>query len=343
MTKDEPSDPRLEEAMDWLLRLRQAPDDLGLRGEVETWHTADPDHARAWQQARKAWQVMGELPPATAGAWETKTTPIPPPGPSPARPPSARRKTRAAGRPRRARTGLALAALAAAACLALVFGPSLVLRLQADHVTAAAETRRLTLEDGSVLHLAPESAVDLRFTAEGRKVALLAGDAFFEVTPDAQRPFVVVAADLEARVVGTAFGVGLSAGAISVEVESGVVGVRAEAAVPPVDLRLDLGQHLHFDRDSKTAALDRRAPGDMATWRHGKLLVIDASIAEVVEELRRYQSGWIVIADERLAAKRVNGIYDLRNPDSALRALVHPAGGRVQEITPLLRVLRRGS
>lgn len=343
MTEDEPSDPRLEEAMDWLLRLREAPDDLGVRGELETWLAADPDHSHAWQQARKAWQVMGELPPVTAAAWAAKAVPIPSPGPSPARPPNARRKRRAAGKSRRARTGLTLAALAAAACLALVFGPSLVLRLQADHVTAAAETRRLTLEDGSVLHLAPESAIDLRFTTEGRNVALLAGDAFFEVTPNAKRPFVVEAEGLEARVLGTAFGVGISTGAISVEIESGSVGVRSDATAPPVDLRLELGQALRFDRGTGTASVERRAPKDMATWRHGQLLVVDASVAEVVEALRRYQRGWIVIADDRLAAQRVNGLYDLRDPDSALRALVHPAGGRVLEITPLLRILRQGS
>ena len=271
-----------------------------------------------------------------------ETAAAPAPGPSPAPPPVAPNATRGTRAPRRRRLGLSLAALTAAACLALAFGPSLLLRLQADHVTAAAETRRLTLEDGSVLHLAPESAIDLRFTDEGRSVALLAGEAFFEVTPDARRPFAVEAEGLRARAIGTAYGVRISSGAVSVEVASGIVGVRSSATAPPVDLRLELGQALRFDRDTGTTSLDRRAPSDMATWRQGTLLVTDASIAEVVEALRPYQRGWIVIADDRLAARRVNGIYDLRDPDSALRALVHPAGGEVLEITPLLRVLRQG-
>ena len=338
MTRDAPSDQRLEEAMDWLLRLQEAPGDPALRDRVEAWLSADPDHRRAWDQARKTWQIMGEMTPRTAGAWARETAPAPRPSP-----PAAPNAKRSARPPRRRRLGLSLAALAAAACLALAFGPSLLLRLQADHVTAAAEIRRLTLEDGSVLHLAPESAIELRFTDEGRNVALLAGEAFFEVAPDARRPFVVEAEGLRARAVGTAYGVGISTGTISVEVESGTVGVHSDATAPPIDLRLDLGQALRFDRDAKTTSLERRAPGDMATWRHGELLVVDASIAEVVETLRRYQRGWIVIADDRLAARRVNGIYDLRDPDGALRALVHPAGGRILEITPLLRVLRQGS
>ena len=342
MTDREPSDLRLEEAMDWLLRLREAPDDSDLRRRVEAWVAASPDHRRAWDQARKTWQTLGEVPPATVAAWDL--LPAEATGPEAPPPSSAPDIARVVRAPRPRRLALA-AALAAAACLVLVFAPSLFLRLQADHVTAAAEMREVVLEDGSVVQLAPESAIDLRFTAARRGVALLTGDAFFEVVPDAQRPFVVEAEDLQARVIGTAFGVGVSPRAISVEVVSGTVGVnvqgaQSESAGPLLDERLDRGQALRFDRATRTASLERRPPGDMAAWRQGTLLVVDASIAEVVETLRRYRPGWIVIADERLAAQRVNGLYDLRNPDSALRALVHPAGGQVHEITPLLRVLR---
>ena len=348
MTDRAPSDPRLEEAMDWLLRLREAPDDPGLRRRVEAWVAAAPDHRRAWDRARETWQTLGEVPPATIASWDrppaAATEPEPTstaPAPGIAR---AARRPRRSRTPRRRRMGLAVAALATAACLALVFAPALLLHLQADHVTAAAEMRRITLEDGSVVQLAPESAIDLRFTAERRAVTLLAGDAFFDVTPDARSPFVVEAEDLRVRAIGTAFGVGLSGRAISVEVVSGIVGVNSEGArsggALPLDERLDRGQALRFDRATRAVALERKPPGDLATWRQGTLLVVDASIAEVVETLRRYRSGWIVIADDRLAAQRVNGLYDLRNPDGALRALVHPAGGQVHEITPLLRVLR---
>ena len=340
MTKDEPSDHRLKEAMGWLLRLREAPDDPDLRGDVEAWLAADPDRLSAWNRARRTWQIMGDLPPTTAGAWERQPQAARVTRPRPARHARAAKSERASSRPWRGRTALTAAALAAAACLVLIFGSSLALRLQADHVTAAGETRQVALADGSVVYLAPQSAIDLRFTDDRRSLALLRGDAFFEVTPDPQRPFVVDADGLRAQVIGTAFGVSLSAVSVDVEVESGAVGVRSDATLPPIDLRLNRGQTLHIDRETEAALLDRKAPDDIATWRHGELLVVDASIAEVVEELRRYYFGWIVIADDRMAARRVNGIYDLRNPDNALRALVHPAGGQVHEITPLLRVLR---
>ena len=340
MTRDQLPDRRLEEAMDWLLRVRDRPDDPDLRRQVEDWLAADPARLFAWDQVRRTWQSIGDLPPATAGDWEKRGPPIGAAQPRPARPATAAEPKRIDRKPRRRRIVLAAVALAAAACLALVFGPTLLLRLEADLVTAAAETRQVTLADGSVVHLAPRTAIDLRFTDGERALALLDGEAFFEVTPDGSRPFVVDADGLRVRVIGTAFGVAVSTGSVDVEVDTGTVSVQSDTTRPPTDLRLNRGQTLHLDREAAAAALGRRAPGDMATWRRGELLVVDASVAEVVESIQRYHSGWIVIANDGLAARRVNGIYDLRNPDEALRALVHPVGGQVHEITPLLRVLR---
>jgi transmembrane sensor len=86
-------------------------------------------------------------------------------------------------------------------------------------------------------------------------------------------------------------------------------------------------------------ARERIEPSAVASWRDGQLFVDNVTVSQVVDELQRYQKGWIVIADDRLAAQRVTGLYDLRDPGRALRALVQPSGGTVREITPFLHVL----
>ena len=340
MSQEEPSDRRLEEAMDWLLRLRETPDDTALRGQVEAWVAANPDHRRAWNQAREAWQILGDLPPATAGTWERSTGADGRDGPRADRRGTAGGTTPSSGRWSRGRRGLVAAALAAAACLALAFGPALSLRFQADYSTTTAQTREVTLPDGSIAHLAPQTVIDLRFAEDRRGLGLLRGEAFFKVTPDPQRPFIVESEGLQTRAVATAFGVSLSADTVQVEVESGRVAVRPNAAQRQIDLSLGRGETLRFDRQDGSTLRGRKAPDDIAAWRHGQLLIVDASVAEVVERLRRYHAGWILLADRDLAGKRVNGVYDLREPDKALRALVHPVGGQVHEVTPLLRILR---
>lgn len=306
-------DKTLDVATDWLMQVRQAPADLVLRKRVEAWVAADLDHARAWDQVRRAWQILGEVPPLAV----------------PTKP------------PRRcnfvpARAAVTIAALAA--CLLLVFAPALGLRVRADLVTGTGETRSVTLEDGSIVHLGPESVLLNRFSAQGRIVALLAGEAFFEVTRDPERPFTVEAEGLAVTVLGTAFDVRIAERSLSVAVRSGAVAVEHDG-IPTV--RLEAGNRATVDRATGNVALDHVAADDVAGWRDGPLFFADATVAEVVEQLRRYQHGWIVFADDTLAAERVTGLYDPREPDRALRALMQPVGGQVREITPLLHVLSR--
>ncbi|MGQ9366820.1 FecR family protein [Azospirillum sp. ST 5-10] len=321
MAGDEAHIRNVEDATDWLLRLRDAPQDEALRAEFERWLAVHPDRRRAWKQARAAWQLLGEVPPETTAHWPH--LPAPAPGPAPLR-------------PRRAAPWLGLAALAA--CLVLVLAPSLERRLRAEHSTAAA-AERVVLADGSTVHLAPHSAVDARFTAERRTVTLLGGDAFFEVTANPDRPFTVEAGGLTVTVVGTAFDVRFDGAVLAVEVQRGAVDVRFDGGGPALDARLGPGDRVAVDRVSGRVSRGRLEPDAVALWRDGRLFVADATVTEVVEELRRFHPGWIVVADDALAGRRVTGLFDLHDPDRALRALVEPVGGRVTVVTPLLHVL----
>lgn len=306
-------DKTLDVATDWLMQVREAPADLVLRTRVEAWVAADLDNARAWDQVRRAWQVLGEVPPLAV----------------PTKPPRRRNFVPA-------RAAVTIAALAA--CLLLVFAPALGLRPRADLVTGTGEMRSITLEDGSIVHLGPESVLRTRFSARGRGVALLAGEAFFEVARDPERLFTVEAEGLSVTVLGTAFDVRIAERSLSVAVRSGVVAV-GHGGIPTA--RLEAGDRAIVDRATGNVALDHVAVDDVAGWRDGPLFFVDATVAEVVEQLRRYQHGWIIFADDALAAERVTGLYDPREPDRALRALMQPVGGHVREITPLLHVLSR--
>lgn len=316
MTKGDQSGQRIEEAMDWLMRLRDAPADPALDAQFRAWLAQGPESASAWERAQETWRLLGELPARRAGGR--------------ASPADVRRR----------RVGRAVAAFAALAAVLLlaVLAPSPLLRLQADYSTAAGEVRQVTLADGSSVHLGPASAIDVRYAPGQRMVALLSGEAFFEVAANPDRPFVVDAEGLDVTVVGTAFDIRLSPATLAVGVRNGTVAVRY-AGAPALDARLEGGDRVTVDRATGVAVRDRIAPEDVASWRDGRLFVDNATVAEVVEQLRRYQDGWIIVADDSLAARRVTGLYDLRDTARALRALVQPAGGQVREITPYVRIL----
>lgn len=178
----------------------------------------------------------------------------------------------------------------------------------------------------------------MRYGAARREVALLSGRAFFEVVPAADRPFVVAVDDATVTVTGTAFDVRSSVQTTSVAVQSGTVEValdhgRRQAAT------LTRGERLDIDRKSDRIARSDIPSDDVATWRQHRLVVDKATVAEVVEELRRHYAGVVLLRDGALADRLVSGIFDLRQPIEALQAAVRTHDGSVTRITSYVVVI----
>jgi transmembrane sensor len=83
-----------------------------------------------------------------------------------------------------------------------------------------------TLPDGSVVTLNKNSQLDYpsKFKGDTRTIALK-GEAFFNVTPNKKKPFIIHVNDVTVRVVGTSFNVKSVNGVTEVIVETGIVQV----------------------------------------------------------------------------------------------------------------------
>lgn len=312
------------EATDWFILLQEEPADPDLRRRFDAWREAGPLNAEAWAATERTSDVAAAMTPAHADEWM----------PAVAR----RRAERRTSRWSQRGIGLSLAATALAACVALVAAPPMILRLQSDHVTGTAELRTLELPDGSKVTLGPASAIALAFGSGERRLRLLEGEAFFEVTHDPARPFRVEVAKVEAFVLGTSFDVRLDALAVTVAVEEGVVGVAARAEGSLLAERVEAGQAVRvapggrIERSTEPSQL-------MAAWRKGQLLSHDRPLREAVDQLRRYYAGTIVLTDDAFAERTVTGVYNLADPEEALRGIVRAHGGKVRRITPWLLVV----
>lgn len=300
-----------ERASEWLLALSEAPDDRALRRRFQAWLAADPTHARDWQEMENTYRLMGLTMPVLRAQWD---------------------------RPTRRRPLAMAAALLVAACVALVAVPGLLLRLQADCLTAVAETRLLRLPDGSTVHMAPDSAVAVEYTAEQRRVRLLAGEAFFEVTPDAAHPFVVAAGTVETTVLGTAFDVRRGSSGTWVGVQRGHVRVADTVAAPGRAEDLRAGDWVGM-APAGEASRGRLPPEQVAAWIQGDLIVQGATVADVVAALRPYFRGTIVLRGDILARQPLTGLYRLSDPVEALRAVAEAQGARVRSFSPWLLVI----
>lgn len=345
-SQEKQQDPLVEEAIDWLLRLKDNPCDTEASRQFEAWCASSPAHARAWEKAVKVWQLMGEVLPVHAKVW--------------AGPAVAAQAHVSASQPRRISSGHKTAqarrdgvrptrgwkkrlaggcAIAAVGLFAFIAGPDLLLRLEADHMTRTGESRVVQLDDGSTITLGADSAIAAHMEGPVRRITLLSGEALFDVAHDPNRPFEVDAGGVAVRVLGTVFDVRLSSTGTMVELARGAVSVTSDTGSS--DTRLTPGETALVNRRTGAVEMGQISPQDIATWREGRLFVNDAPIGAVVEQLQRYHPAWIRVMDSSLADERVTGLYDLSDPDRALRALVQPYGGQVRTISPYLRLLTR--
>jgi transmembrane sensor len=108
--------------------------------------------------------------------------------------------------------------------------------------TTIGEQRIVRLEDGSRVSLNSDTRVDIKLTGSMRHVTLVRGEAFFEVTHNPSRPFVVNAGNHDVTAVGTSFLVRFDPDATAVTLVEGQVTV-SNAALPqpgPADGQVSL-------------------------------------------------------------------------------------------------------
>ncbi len=322
-----------EQALEWFVLLQDDPQDAALRRRFEGWLAASPAHGDAWARTVRTSSLAESLLPFDARDWAVDGV-VPDRDRLRATPPDPQRA--ALGYPRRRRIPVWWAAgTAALACIALFLAaPSLLVRLQADYTTGSAELRDLVLEDGSRVALAPGSAVAVSYAPATRTVTLLTGGAFFEVKPDAARPFSVAARDVRTTVVGTAFDVRLDPDAVEVAVNEGKVRVDGGGSAES----LTAGEAL---RVSAAGVVVRRpvAADGVAAWRQGSLILEDRSFAAAAAEVERYLPARIVIADKPLSRRPLTGVFDLRDPEKGLDAMAAVLDARIRHVTPWLIVV----
>ncbi|HEV7556931.1 MAG TPA: FecR family protein, partial [Kofleriaceae bacterium] len=118
----------------------------------------------------------------------------------------------------------------------------------------------VSLDDGSVVELAPGARLEVLTNEADRFVTLLRhGHARFDVQPGGPRRWEIETSRATVEVVGTAFVLDASEHRVAVVVERGVVVVRGER-VPDRVVRLTAGQHLELDDGQTATATTAAAP-----------------------------------------------------------------------------------
>ncbi|WP_016771620.1 FecR family protein [Pseudomonas sp. R62] len=327
-----PSDPitptpaQEQAALAWLSLLHDRPS-TGDQLTFSQWLRADPAHAQAYAQAQVIWE-LSESPARTLADEDA---------------PALQGYLQAMDAPRRLPILRWSGALALAACLLLMISLGTGWQaqrwlddLRADHVSAPGEIRTVILADQSQVTLDADSAIAVDFSHGQRRVKLIRGAAFFSVTHTGD-PFVVAAEQGEARVLGTQFEVRRQLHGAQVTVLSGRVAVTADEHGQ--QQILTAGQQVAYADGTaeKLHAVDSEA---QLAWRQGWLTYYKTTLAEVVEDLRRYYPGRIVLLNDELAARKVSGSFPSKDPQAVLNSLQGVLGFEQHRVLGQLIILR---
>ncbi|WP_407643615.1 FecR family protein [Chitinophaga japonensis] len=212
----------------------------------------------------------------------------------------------------------------------------------------AGERKKLQLPDGSALQLNGGSTLTLAadFNQHNRNV-YLSGEAYFEVAPDARRPFLVHTPAILIKVLGTAFNVkaypedtvtetSLLEGAIQVYAnssagrhvlpEKGVLlssRCKLQVANPEAKAGRSSAGYLPAPQYrvmllSGDTTLDKPMETD---WTRGRLTFNDQPFDVIARELERWYGVQIRFEQEQLKQYRFVATFDKENIDQVLRAL----------------------
>ncbi len=292
-----------ELAAKWFSRQRSGTRDARERQALADWLAEDPAHARAYREIEQLWSDLDQI----------------------RRPVIAPRR-----RPPLPWRGLAAASVfCAALLLANDFSGGRLADPQQVQSTAPGEQREVTLVDGTRVFLAADSALRLDFSDGLRDVQLLRGEAYFEVTHDAERPFRVTAGDSRVRVLGTGFDVHRERGGLTVAVRHGKVALQAQLGASG-EQTLTAGDRAQLSSGAGEAQVDRVPVASIGAWRDGMLAFHNQPLGALVDELSNYRAAPIRLGDERLARKPISGNVRLARTDDFLAALPVLLNVRVQ-------------
>jgi ferric-dicitrate binding protein FerR (iron transport regulator) len=170
--------------------------------------------------------------------------------------------------------------------------------------TVRGEKRHLVLQDGTDVWLNANSVFRYpdSFSGSKKREVYLEGEAFFDVSHNEEKPFVVNASGLSIKVLGTAFNVRSYAGDPVVETTlvRGKVTLATSDENPAESVTLRPNQKALFSKNSRKIALEEAANAETVTgWRNGWMIFDNKPFSYIKETLERWYNVTIDMQDEK--------------------------------------------
>lgn len=195
------------------------------------------------------------------------------------------------------------------------------LSLKSVVATSSFEKNRvIELSDGSFITLNRNSKVSFpdKFNSRRRKVKLT-GEAFFEISPDSDRPFIIDARNGKVTVLGTSFNVITDNGKNEVEVlvASGRVMVVSEDGAR--SLTLEPGELGVINNNTSSSMVNTDI--NYLAWNTEILTYEGAKLEDVFSDLQRVHNISVEINDNDILNRQITSVFDNESAETIIKTI----------------------
>ena len=164
------------------------------------------------------------------------------------------------------------------------------------------------LDDGSVIWLSSGTKLALDKNTDGKTVARLNGEAYFDLVPNPKRNFVVDLGKFQVHDIGTTFNIRAyeSENKISTSLISGQIDFVQESGSSMLTVKP--GEYVEYDKNSNNIEVTEHDPSEITAWKEGKFVFIDQSLGDICKELERWYNIEISIEDQNLSEIKYNSV-----------------------------------
>ena len=177
-------------------------------------------------------------------------------------------------------------------------------------VTTVGGDYQLVLSDGTKVWLNAESEIDypIEFLGDKREV-FLKGEAYFEVAPDPEKPFIVKTTSMQTRVLGTSFNINAYENEPNVYTTllTGKVEVMLNKRGNASPVVLKPAMQLKLDKESGDFSVEKVRVEEITAWRYGVFMFAEDDIEVVTRMLSRWYDVKFVFDGERKGPHTFSG------------------------------------
>ena len=188
------------------------------------------------------------------------------------------------------------------------------------------EIKEYTLDDGT--HLVLNSGSRLTIPSDynkGHREIAMTGEAFFDVTPDPDKPFVIKNGNTRIRVLGTSFN--LKSYEEDTFLELTVSTGKVLVDVPDMDIRLRVSplEHLSINKQAGTLEKLKLNENYYAGWVNGTLYFDKTPIGEVIKSINRKYHETVLLSSPDYD-NLITGTHDNKNLDAIIESICFATG-----------------